>query len=218
MGAMAGQLAKGGAAGPNTMANAPVSKTNTAKPGNPNAGQAQPPADSEYIKNFLEFANEKVAMRDSATYKMLGLKDAEGVTELKPELDTAKQAVKDAQGNPAKTKEAVKNYILTAMAALQLVTSQNTVKAASPEAPAYGQQPAPAAGAAGAAAGAAAGTATGQLTGSGAVALLNKAGLGAKVLTLAGEAIQKQTGNKQLSTSGDSVIDTMLQGMGYTVS
>jgi hypothetical protein len=140
------------------------------------------------------------------------------VTELKPELDTAKQAVKDAQGNPAKTKEAVKNYILTAMAALQLVTSQNTVKAASPEAPAYGQQPAPAAGAAGAAAGAAAGTATGQLTGSGAVALLNKAGLGAKVLTLAGEAIQKQTGNKQLSTSGDSVIDTMLQGMGYTVS
>jgi uroporphyrinogen-III synthase len=104
------------------------------------------------------------------------------------------------------------------MAALQLVTSQNTVKAASPEAPAYGQQPA-AAGQPGAAAGpAAAGTATGQLTGSGAVALLNKAGLGAKVLTLAGEAIQKQTGNKQLSTSGDSVIDTMLQGMGYTVS
>jgi hypothetical protein len=34
---MAGQLAKGGAAKPNTMANAPVSKTNTAKPDNPNA-------------------------------------------------------------------------------------------------------------------------------------------------------------------------------------
>jgi hypothetical protein len=40
MGAMAGQLAKGGAAAPNTMANAPVSKTNTAKPGNPNAAPA----------------------------------------------------------------------------------------------------------------------------------------------------------------------------------
>lgn len=39
MGQMAGQLAKGGAA-PNTMANAPVSKTNTAKPGNPNAAPA----------------------------------------------------------------------------------------------------------------------------------------------------------------------------------
>jgi hypothetical protein len=37
---MAGQLAKGGAAEPNTMANAPVSKTNTAKPGNPNAAPA----------------------------------------------------------------------------------------------------------------------------------------------------------------------------------
>jgi hypothetical protein len=42
MGNMAGQLAKGGAAEPNTMANAPVSKTNTAKPGNPNAAAAEP--------------------------------------------------------------------------------------------------------------------------------------------------------------------------------
>ena len=42
MGNMAGQLAKGGAAEPNTMANAPVSKTNTAKPGNPNAAPAAP--------------------------------------------------------------------------------------------------------------------------------------------------------------------------------
>jgi hypothetical protein len=44
MGAMAGQLAKGGTAAPNTMANAPVSKTNTAKPGNPNAAPAAEPA------------------------------------------------------------------------------------------------------------------------------------------------------------------------------
>jgi hypothetical protein len=43
MGAMAGQLAKGGAT-PTTMANAPVSKTNTAKPGNPNAAPAAPSA------------------------------------------------------------------------------------------------------------------------------------------------------------------------------
>jgi len=43
MGAMAGQLAKGGAAEPNTMANAPVSKTNTARPGNPNAAPAAEP-------------------------------------------------------------------------------------------------------------------------------------------------------------------------------
>ena len=49
MGAMAGQLAKGtppaagGAAAPTTMANAPVSKTNTAKPGNPNAVPAAEP-------------------------------------------------------------------------------------------------------------------------------------------------------------------------------
>ena len=40
MGNMAGQLAKGGAAEPNTMVNTPVSKTNTAKPGNLNAEPA----------------------------------------------------------------------------------------------------------------------------------------------------------------------------------
>ena len=43
IGQMAGQLAKGGAV-PNTMANAPVSKTNKAKPGNPNLAQAAEPA------------------------------------------------------------------------------------------------------------------------------------------------------------------------------
>jgi LysM repeat protein len=43
-GNMAGQLAKGGAAQPNTMANAPVSKTNTSKPGNPNATPSTTPA------------------------------------------------------------------------------------------------------------------------------------------------------------------------------
>ena len=193
-------------------------------PTNPIGYKAAAAPSSAYATDFLKWANEKVAMRDSATYKMLGLTAAEN-SDLKAELDAAKQEVIGAQGNPAATKTAVKNYILTAMAALQLVASQNTVKAASPEAPAYGQQPTPAgqsgqSGKTGAAASnsTAPTPATGQLTGSGAVALLNKAGLGAKVLTLAGEAIQKQTGNKQLSTSGDSVIDTMLEGMGYTVS
>jgi hypothetical protein len=228
MNAMAGQLARGGAAEPNTMANAPVSKTNKAKPGNPNTGQAQPATGSQtpadpYIKNFLEFANEKIAMRDSATYKMLGLTDAEG-SELGPQLDAAKEKVKAAQGNPAATKTAVKNYILIAMAALQLVASQNAVKAASPEAPAYGQQPTPAgqagktgqSGAADSTAGTA--PATGQLAGSNAVALLTQSGLTPQILTIAGQKIQKSTGNKQLSKTGDSVIDTMLEGMGYTVA
>lgn len=44
MGQMAGQLTKAGAAGPNAMANAPVSKTNTARPGNPNTTQQAAPA------------------------------------------------------------------------------------------------------------------------------------------------------------------------------
>jgi hypothetical protein len=50
------------------------------------------------------------------------------------------------------------------------------------------------------------------------VKLLNDVGLTAQILTTAGQKIQKATGsNKQLSKTGDSVIDTMLQGMGYTV-
>jgi len=189
-------------------------------PTNPIGYKAAAAPSSAYATDFLKWANEKIAMRDSATYKMLGLTAAEN-SDLKAELDAAKQEVIGAQGDPAKTKEAVKNYILTAMAALQLVASQNTVKAASPEAPAYGQQPAPAGqtgktGQPGAAAGTA--PATGQLTGSNAVALLNKSGLTAQVLGSAGQAIQTATGNRQLSTTGDSVIDTMLEGMGYTVA
>jgi hypothetical protein len=190
-------------------------------PTNPVGYKAATAPSSAYVTDFLKWANEKVAMRDSATYKMLGLTAAEN-SDLKAELDAAKQEVITAQGNPAATKTAVKNYILTALAALQLVSSQNTVKAASPEAPAYGQQPAPAgqSGKTGAATSnsTAPTPATGQLTGSNAVAFLNKAGLTAQVLGSAGQAIQKQTGNRQLSTTGDSVIDTMLEGMGYTVS
>ena len=61
-------------------------------------------------------------------------------------------------------------------------------------------------------------SATGQITGSGAMKLLTDAGLTTQILGSAGQFIQKATGsNKQLSKTGDSVIDTMLQGMGYTV-
>jgi len=184
-------------------------------PTNPVGYKAAAAPSSTYETDFLKWANKKIAMRDSTTYKMLGLTAAEN-SGLKAELAAAKQEVIGAQGDPAKTKIAVKNYILTAMAALQLEASKSKVAAASPQAPAYGQQPAPAAGATGAAAGTT-GAATGQLTGSSAVALLTQAGLTAQVLGKAGQAIQKATGNNQLSTTGDSVIDTMLEGMGYTI-
>ena len=134
-------------------------------------------------------------------------------------MDAAKKQVIKAQGNSAATKEAVTNYILTALAATQLMASGNKVAAATPQAPALGRQT-PAAGKTGAAATTTPPTtsATGQITGSGAVALLTKAGLTAQILGSAGQAIQTVTGNRQLSTTGDSVIDTMLEGMGYTVS
>jgi hypothetical protein len=179
------------------------------------------PAKAKYLKDFLEFANEKIAMRDPTTYKMIGLTSlytADKKYSLKTELDAAKQEVIKAQGNPADTKKAVTNYILTAMAAAQLMASGNKIAAATPQTPTLGRQT-PAPGKAGAAAPTTSPTsATGQITGSGAVALLNTAALTQPVLAKAGQAIQTVTGNKQLSTTGDSVIDTMLEGMGYTVS
>jgi len=190
----------------------PTTSPNTTKPA---ATAVTNPAKAKYLKDFLEFANQKTAMRDSTTYRTLGLRDAEG-SELGPELDAAKEKVKAAQGNPAATKTAVKNYILIAMAALQLVASQNAVKAASTQAPAYGQQ------------GNALSNATNPTTGQGSTAnqnqpidvkaLMQAAGLAPDALTKAGPIIQKATGNGNLSATGDDAIDGMLQLMGYNVS
>jgi hypothetical protein len=196
----------------------PTTSPNTTKPA---ATAVTNPAKAKYLKDFLEFANEKIAMRDPTTYKMIGLTSlytADKKYSLKQQLDAAKRQVINAQGNPADTKQAVTNYILTAMAAAQLMVSGNKVAAATPQAPALGRQtPAPGKTGTGATTTPTA-SATGQLTGSGAVALLDKATLTQPVLANAGQAIQAVTGNKQLSTTGDSVIDTMLEGMGYTVS
>jgi hypothetical protein len=200
----------------------PLAKTSAATGTATNTTKVPPsdPADAEYLKDFLEFANKKIAIRDPSTYKMIGLSAVENSADknnLRTELDAAKKKVMAAQGNPVATEEAVKNYILTAMAGAQLIASQNKVAAASPQAPAYGQQtPAPAA--AGQSSNAAAAPAAGSLTGTGAVTLLKDVGLTAQILTTAGQKIRNATGNYELSSTGDSVIDTMLEGMGYNVS
>jgi len=180
------------------------------------AQQQSPAAPApDYIKNFLQFANQKIAMRDSTTYRTLGLADAEK-SKLKPQLDAAKQKVIGAQGNPAATKEAVKNYILTAMAALQLVASENKVAASSTQAPAYGQQGNAQSNATNPAAGQT--NATNQSQPIDVNALMKAAGLAPDALTKAGPIIQKATGNGNLSATGDDAIDGMLQLMGYKVS
>ena len=69
MGAMAGQLAKGGAAEPNTMANAPVSKTNKAKPGNPNAAPTAAPAATPTAAPAVNPEGEKPAPKKRAPPK-----------------------------------------------------------------------------------------------------------------------------------------------------
>jgi hypothetical protein len=156
----------------------PTTSPNTTKPA---ATAVTTSAKAKYLKDFLEFANEKIAMRDPTTYKMIGLTSlytADKKYSLKQQLDAAKQQVISAQGDPVATKEAVKNYILTALAAAQLMASGNKVAAATPQAPALGRQT-PAAGKTGAAASTTPPTtsATGQTTGSNAVAMITKSGL-----------------------------------------
>jgi len=207
---------------PNPTTTAPTTTTTSPTATTSAATTVANPAKAKYLKDFLEFANEKIAMRDPSTYKMIGLTSlytADKKYSLKQQLDLAKQKVISAQGNPAATKEAVKNYILTAMAGAQLLASGNTIAAAQPQTPVLGRQsPAPVKTAAAASNSTVPTTpATGQLAGSNAVALLTKAGLTTQLLGSAGQAIRAVTNNKQLSKTGDSVIDTMLEGMGYTV-
>jgi hypothetical protein len=151
-------------------------------------------------------------MRDSTTYRTISLDDVKNTPQtenLKTELATAEQKVKDSAGNPASTKTAVTNYILTALAGAQLIASQNKVASASTQAPA--------------AAGTAPTTAGQSSTASPAQpidinALVKDSGLDPAALQKAGPAIQKVTRNNKLRATGDEAIDGMLSLMGYRVS
>jgi hypothetical protein len=97
MGAMAGQLAKGGAA-PNTMANAPVSKTNTAKPGNPNAAPEKAAPDATTTAP----GGEKVVANPVAT---VGTKRAANIGQQTFDTQTGKSLPGQALNNVRKKAE-----------------------------------------------------------------------------------------------------------------
>jgi hypothetical protein len=99
MGAMAGQLAKGGAAEPNTMANAPVSKTNTAKPGNPNA--APKPGMTADGQPHYDPATGKGAKFDGVTGEMTPAWKAEQDKKAAEKQTKAAPAQQDAAPAPA---------------------------------------------------------------------------------------------------------------------
>ena len=178
-----------------------------------NAVPPTDPAAAEYRKKFLAFANEKIAMRDPSTYQMIGLTAVEKLPNpynLKTELDAAKAAVVAARGKPAETEAAVKNYILTAMAGAQLVASANAV--AKTPAPAYNDDdPAAAATTQGT-------PANVQVTPDQITGLIATAGLDQPKLSAMGSKLQKLSGNRAVSSTGDSGIDQLLRSMGYAVS
>jgi hypothetical protein len=215
-GNMASQL---GSKKPSTMADTPVSKTNTAAPDNTNATLAQTatppasPASADYLKKFLSFANEKIAMRDPSTYQMIGLTAVER-SKMKPLLDKAKQQVIAAQakGDPVATQAAVKDYILTAMAGAQLAASENAIK--KPQAPAYGTSE-PSADQTATTQGE---PANDQVTPEQITGLIATAGLDQPKLSAMGSKLQQLSGNRAVSSTGDSGVDQLLRSMGYTVS
>ena len=208
----------GAGTNPNPTPNAtPTTSPNTTKPA---ATAVTTPAKAKYLKDFLEFANEKIAMRDPTTYKMIGLTSlytADKKYSLKQQLDAAKKQVISAQGDSEATKEAVKNYILTALAAAQLMLSGNKVAAATPQAPALGRQT-PAYGQQGNQAAAPGQTAGAGVTPDQITGLIATAGLDDPKLKEMGSNLQKLSGNRAVSSTGDSGVDQLLRSMGYTVS
>jgi hypothetical protein len=176
----------------------------------------QPTAQTaQYIKDFLAWANEKIAMRDPTTYQMIGLQAVDDSNNYTNELNDAKEAIETAMGDPVKTKDAVTRYLLTAIAGAQLLSSQNRVKG-SKQVPAYGQaatQPArPGVTQAQAPAANTTGLNPGDIN-----ALMQSAGLPAQLLGQAGQKFQAITNNKILTSTGDRVADHLLRSMGYKV-
>ena len=99
MSAMASQLTKGGPAKPNTMANAPVSKTNTAKPGNPNA--APEPGMTADGQPHYDPATGKGAKFDGVTGEMTPAWKAEQDKKAAAKQAKAAPAQQDAAPAPA---------------------------------------------------------------------------------------------------------------------
>ena len=212
-----------GTAMPTTPYQVPGAGTNpnpTTQPANSTKPQIPASVPASYMDDFLNWATQKTAMRDSTTYRTISLADVKNTPQkenLKAELAAAEKEVKDSAGNPARTKTAVTNYILTALAGAQLIASQNKVASAS----AYVATPQT--GSAPATAGTAPATAGQSSTANSAQpidinALVKGSGLDPSVFPQFGQAIQKVTRNNKLSTTGDDAIDGMLSLMGYKVS
>jgi hypothetical protein len=106
MGAMANQLGAAGGKPANTMANAPVSATNTAKPGNPNAAPAATQAAPEPAPAApaAEPAATQTAPAADTTAAPAPVKTRTG-GRVKGQLSQDPRAVKRREANAAKTKQ-----------------------------------------------------------------------------------------------------------------
>jgi hypothetical protein len=207
---MTNRLAKGGAGQPD--AETPPVET-------PPAGSAE----DAYWKQFLAYVNKKTAIRDASTYQMIGLKQIQDQSGFKNELEAAKakilQAYKDGQDvTPAATE-----YILTAMAGAQLISSKNRAGVELEQPEVDPNNPDAAAGADGAAAdGAAPGTAPTAggkiLDTAGVQAVFKNNGVDPAVLYKLGKTLQQTSGTTAVNTTGNGTVDNMLKALGFKVT
>jgi hypothetical protein len=102
-------------------------------PGAAGGGAGQPdavtppadPAEKEYWNKFLAYVNKKTAIRDASTYQMIGLDQIQKQSGYKNELEAAKAKILQAYKAGQDVTPAATEYILTAMAGAQLISSKN---------------------------------------------------------------------------------------------
>jgi hypothetical protein len=211
---MPGQPTVPGAAKP-----APATPAAAATPPAAPATAAPPKntATAEYLKKFLAYVNQKTAIRDSTTYQMIGLNQILYQSGLRAELDKAKAEVLKAYEAGQDVTAAATDYILTAMAGAQLISSKNRAgvdqqlpdPVTAPDATTGGAPPGTTA--------AAPGAASGSLSKEDVQGLFKLNGVDSAMLTKLGTALQQASGTNTVNRTGNNTIDNMIRALGFKV-
>jgi hypothetical protein len=207
-------------------------------PGAAGGGAGQPdavtppadPAEKEYWNKFLAYVNKKTAIRDASTYQMIGLDQIQKQSGYKNELEAAKAKILQAYKAGQDVTPAATEYILTAMAGAQLISSKNRAGVELEQPEVDPNDPDAAAGATGdngaAAGGAAPGTAPGTaptaggriLDTAGVQGLFKLNGVDPALLPKLGTELRRASGTNAVTTTGNGTVDNMLKALGFKVT
>ena len=199
------------------------------QPGAPAPAPAPAPtgsAEEPYWIKFLEYVNKKTAIRDASTYQMIGLKQIQDQSGYKNELEAAKAKILQAYKAGQDVTPAATEYILTAMAGAQLISSKNRAGVELEQPEVDPNNPNAAAGVTGADGAAADGAAPGTaptaggkiLDIAGVQAVFKDNGVDPALLPKLGTALQRVSGTNTVTKTGNGTVDNMLKALGFTVT